>query len=140
MKVDWEENALKNFKKDFQLTIEEACFATNYIPKHIILDKTRNIHSYVVFCTLNNKKLIGTYFSISNDFNFDLIELIKIQFSCLDRPLFILFKNSNGEIISVEGNVIREFLLNNDITWVVNYIKKVAVPFKLFADQIKLEL
>jgi hypothetical protein len=140
MKVAWEIDVLKNFKKDFKLNIEEACFATNYIPKHIILDKTRNIHSYVVFGTLENKKLTGTFFSISNNFISDLIELIKVQFSSLDRPLFFLLKNSIGEIMTIEGNLIREFLLNNDSNGVIEYIEEEAIPFEIIANQIKMEL
>jgi hypothetical protein len=140
MTVAWEKEVLKNFKKYFNLNIEEACFSTNYIPKHIILDKTRNIHSYVVFGKLEKDKLIGSFFSISNSFIGDLIELVKAQFSSLDRPLFFLIQNSAGKLISIEGNLIREFILENGTDGVIDYIENEAIPFEIIANQIKMEL
>jgi hypothetical protein len=137
---DWEKEEIESIKRNYKLTIEEACFAKGFIPKHIILDKTRNIHSYIVFGKLEDKSISGTYFSISGNSIIDLTELVKIQYSSLDRPLFFVLKNNDGEIISIEGNVIRKHLLNEGGHEVIQYIKRESVPFESVVKLIKMEL
>ncbi|WP_052752890.1 hypothetical protein [Kordia zhangzhouensis] len=75
------------FKSKYKINIEEANFSTGWIPKYILLDRTRNIHSYAVF--VNS-------IEISKE---ELIEYSKIRYSSLDRPLFI-FHYKHDETLS----------------------------------------
>ena len=47
---DFEEKILAKLRKDYRLKIEDANFAKGLIPVKILLDGTRNIHSYLVLC------------------------------------------------------------------------------------------
>jgi len=87
---DIESNIINLLKSQYKLKIEEANFAKGLIPKYILLDRTRNIHSYIV-PTLVQDKIIETYYNVSC--KSDTLELLyKLQFSSLDRPLFLVFK------------------------------------------------
>lgn len=83
---------IKYFKSKYKLNIEKACFSKGWIPNYIILDRTRNIHSYCVF-------IFQEDFTFTNDFvNNDLIEFSKIRYSSLDRPLFVFLISKNLKI------------------------------------------
>ena len=96
--IDRDLKLIKHFKLKYKLNIEKACFSKGWIPKYIILDRTRNIHSYCVFIFQDD-------FTFTNDFiNKDLIEFSKIRYSSLDRPLFIFLisKNLNIKFFEIE--------------------------------------
>ncbi len=80
-------NIINYFKIHYKINIEEANFSKGWIPKYILLDRTRNIHSYAVF--VNS-------IEISKE---ELIEYSKIRYSSLDRPLFI-FHYKHDETLS----------------------------------------
>ena len=89
---------IQHFKSKYQLNIEQACFSKGWIPNYIILDRTRNIHSYCVFIFQDD-------FTFTNDFiNKDLVEFSKIRYSTLDRPLFIFLisKELNIKFFEIE--------------------------------------
>ena len=101
---------IQHFKSKYQLNIEQACFSKGWIPNYIILDRTRNIHSYCVF-------ILQDDFTFTNDFiNKDLIEFSKIRFSTLDRPLFIFLisKELNIKFFEIEEfkNLLEEKKIN----------------------------
>ena len=123
---------LQHFKSKYRLNIEEACFSGGWIPNHIILDRTRNIHSYCVFIFQDD-------FTFTNDFiNKDLIEFSKIRFSTLDRPLFIFLisKELNIEFFEIEEfkNLLEEEKLNK-----LN-LNKLWIDFDSMSSAIKSEL
>jgi hypothetical protein len=90
--IDRDLELIKHFKSKYKLNIEKACFSTGWIPNYIILDRTRNIHSYCVF-------IFQEDFTFTNDFiNKDLIEFSKIRYSSLDRPLFIFLISNDLNI------------------------------------------
>jgi hypothetical protein len=101
---------IQHFKSKYQLNIEQACFSKGWIPNYIILDRTRNIHSYCVFIFQDD-------FTFTNDFiNKDLIEFSKIRYSNLDRPLFIFLisKELNIKFFEIEEfkNLLEEKKIN----------------------------
>ena len=69
----------KNFYNQFKMKLEVACFSNGYIPKYIILDRTRNIHSYLVFIYLSKGKFSCRYFSPKSNPLDDILEILKIQ-------------------------------------------------------------
>lgn len=136
----FEEKVINSLYQKYKLTVEEACFAKGWIPKHIILDRTRNIHSYIVFADYSNKVFKGRYFQSISSFQEDVIELVKIQYSKLDRPLFILYKHEDGAIYCIESNEIREHILNNRQVEISEYIVNASVNFDNIVDTIKTQL
>jgi hypothetical protein len=88
-------NTIALIKKQYKLNIELASFQKGFIPNYILLDKTRNIHSYIVVADYDNSTIGGYYFNKDIDFNSILIELLKIQYSTLDRPLFLILNSKN---------------------------------------------
>lgn len=120
------------FRLKYKLKIEEACFSRGWIPNHIILDKTRNIHSYCVFFFQDD-------FTFTNNFiNKDLIELSRIKYSSLDRPLFI-FKISGD--LSIKFFEIDEFknLLEQKELNELN-LERLWIDFDSMFSKIKSEL
>ena len=102
---------IKHFKSKYKLNIEKACFSKGWIPNYIILDRTRNIHSYCVFIFQDD-------FTFTQKFiNQDLIEYSKIRYSSLDRPLFIFLISSDFNIKFFEieefKNLVENQMLNN---------------------------
>ncbi len=134
-------NTLNIIKKKYKLNIELASFCSGYIPQYILLDKTRNIHSYMVFSEIVNSSFKGSYFDRKSDFKDILLELLKIQYSTLDRPVFFII-NSNGNIQAIECGSIREFLLenNSDLENIENFIINESVSFDDIIKQVKREL
>jgi hypothetical protein len=98
-------------KNKYRLNIELASFAKGNIPKYILLDKTRNIHSYLVFASIVNNHIVGDYFGNGGDFKNFILELLRLQYSTLDRPVFLIV-DVESEMKIIECNVIREFLIN----------------------------
>lgn len=109
-----EQKIIVTLKKRFKLKIEEACFASGSIPKLIILDRTRNIHSYLIICKKDKNNLLSSQFLHGYNLEKNLIEITKIQYSSLDRPLFLVYKNeSDKSIKAIEVFEIRELFLND---------------------------
>jgi hypothetical protein len=132
---------INKLKSNYKLKIEEACFSTEWIPKHILLDKTRNIHSYFVFATYNDNEYKGRYFTDDNYFENQITELIKTQYSSLDRPLFLIIKDENDNLLSIEGSFIREFILEKKKNQKIkNFISSEVVSFDEIINKIKKEL
>ncbi|NMH24923.1 hypothetical protein [Flavobacterium solisilvae] len=136
-----EDLVLNKLKSNYKLKIEEACFSTEWIPKHILLDRTRNIHSYFVFATNNENEYEGRYFTNKNQFENQVMELIKTQYSSLDRPLFFVFMDKNDNLLSIEGSLIREFILEKKKSQTIkNFISNEVVSFNEIINKIKKEL
>lgn len=132
---------IDELKSNYKLKIEEACFSTDWIPKHILLDRTRNIHSYFIFATFYKNIYKGRYFNNDNNFENDIIELIKTQYSKLDRPLFLIIQDENYHLLGIEASTIREFILENkQIQTIKNFISNNAIGLLEIISQIKLEL
>ena len=130
--IDKEFELLKHVKFKYKLNIEKACFATGWIPKYIILDRTRNIHSYCVF-------IFEDEFSFTTNFiNSNLEEYYKIRYSALDRPLFIFLISENFNIKFFEINDYKN-LVNNQILNKEN-LNKLWVNFDSMSSLIKSEL
>jgi len=109
-----EQKIIVTLKKRFKLKIEEACFASGSIPKLIILDRTRNIHSYLIICKKDKNNLLSSQFLHGYNLEKNLIEITKIQYSSLDRPLFLVYKNeSDKSIKAIEVSEIRELFLHD---------------------------
>ncbi len=132
----FENDIIKDIKAQYKLNIEEACFASGWIPKHIILDRTRNIHSYIIFTSLLKKHFCGRYFSKPETFYENIIQLVRTQYSKLDRPLFILTTTDQNNFLCIEGNVIREYMLTNSSE--KNIMKYVISELKSFDEIVKI--
>lgn len=106
--------------KLYRLKFEEANFAKGFIPPKILLDGTRNIHSYYVICNHEEGKLKSRFW---NDDNFEqnIKSILAVQYSDLDRPLFFIYYN-NKNLMVIEGNQLREMLIENPHADIYNYI------------------
>lgn len=139
--IEFEKNIIINLKKSYKLNIEEACFAKDWVPFHIILDRTRNIHSYLVFASFSNNNYSGRYFTNPKTFGQDILSLIRTQYSQLDRPLFIITKMSNQVLSCIEGNIVREYILGkSDLNDVKKFISEQSIDFEQVVKSIKSEL
>lgn len=133
-------NLIEEIRNQYKINIERASFANGFIPRHIVLDRTRNIHSYLTFIKITSNKIIGEYFTQINDFITPLLELIRIQYSQLDRPLFFLYVNDMGDIRGIESNQIRLYLLENGSKDIILFITNNSIPGPNLFKQIKSEL
>lgn len=95
---------IDRLKTDFNLKIEEACFSKGYIPKFILLDRSRNIHSYIIPCHINDGELTSSYWN-SLSFDESIIQFLRVQYSQLDRPLFFVYEQKNAVMIIESGEV-----------------------------------
>ena len=103
-------------KSNYRLKIEDASFAFDWIPRYVLLDRTRNIHSYLVPCYVNNGLI---YADVEKEYDLSsiIVNLVKAQYSQLDRPLFFIISDEYIKNIKViEGNEIRDMLLEHTIT------------------------
>lgn len=103
---------INQISKMYRLHIESACFANTNIPKFILLDRTRNIHSYIIPCRIINNHMECSYKN-GKTFSTSVINLLKIQYSQLDRPIFLLFEDQNKSLKILEGNYLREKILED---------------------------
>lgn len=134
---DFEKEINTQLCKQIRLRIEQACFATGYIPNYILLDSTRNIHSYIEYCNYQNGKLFSSHWdSESND---GLINLLRTQYSQLDRPLFFIFK-IDGVFRAIESSPIREHLLENRDNNISQFFIEHSDPLREIIPQIIQEL
>lgn len=117
---EFENKECHSLAQKFKLHFEDAIFAKGLIPKKVLLDNTRNIHSYWVFCKYSDGTLISNYWQ-ENSFVDSLKSLLSVQYSELDRPLFFIFNLDNKYKI-IEGNEIREEILANPNLDLTDYI------------------
>lgn len=99
-------NILNILQKKYKLKIEKANFANGYIPSYILLDRTRNIHSYLVPVSKEIADILTDYLS-------HLKEYYKVQYSQLDRPLFLLFENDDS-IDFLDISNLKKYLKNEE--------------------------
>ena len=116
----FEEKILAKLRKDYRLKIEDANFAKGLIPVKILLDGTRNIHSYLVLCEKKEYFLESSYWN-KEDFNTNIKSMLSLQYSDLDRPLFFIYFENN-KLMLIEGNDIRETILENPNSDIFEYM------------------
>ena len=126
-------------KKQYRLNIELACFSSGYIPKYVLLDRTRNIHSYIVFCRKEKNDIISSFWEQGKLIN-GLVDMLKAQFSKLDRPLFFIIQENEKVLKVIEGNYIREELLRKSNINIENFLLSESVNFQDIILNIKSEL
>ena len=108
-------------KKEYRLKLEPVSFPNHTIPRFILLDRTRNIHSYFAFCRNKNNMLESSHWN-ANEMVVGLTKLIQTQHSELDRPLFIVIQNKGSSLKIIEGNRIRERLLEYGSAGLESYL------------------
>jgi hypothetical protein len=134
-----EQKIIFTLKKRFKLKIEEACFASGSIPKLIILDRTRNIHSYLIICKKDKNNLFSSQFLHGSNLEKNLIEITRIQYSALDRPLFLIYKNeSDKSIKAIEVSEIKELFLQDKFSRINLF--QLEIDFDKVSPLIKQEL
>jgi hypothetical protein len=138
--IQYSKDLITKIYTKYKIKIEEACFSKGFIPKHIILDRTRNIHSYVTFVQFEKNRISGDLFEYSKDFLLPLVEYVKIQYSQLDRPLFFIFLDDSGEVSSIDACEIRIHLLEHGGTKIINFINTNKINGQHLFTQIKNEL
>ena len=107
-----ESDIISSLRLNYNLKLIEASFSKGYISKYILLDRTKNIHSYYELGTLDKNKIISRLFTnkkIDNVF----VELSKIQYSTLDRPSFLILRDRGGVLHIIDIADIRILLLEN---------------------------
>lgn len=141
MKVNLEIEAelCSELKSKYRLNIEKACFAQNYIPNYILLDSTRNIHSYIEFCILESGHLYSIHWS-KGDMLKGLVRVLQVQTSQLDRPLFFIYKDETETYKVIESNLIKEQILEGESANTEDFIIKNSDIFSEILPQIKREL
>ncbi|MBP5721360.1 MAG: hypothetical protein J6W82_09910 [Bacteroidales bacterium] len=107
---EYEASLCQKLRSKYKINIEKASFSTASIPNYIILDSTRNIHSYVEFCKIEKEQLVSSHWDIKDQLR-GVLSVIQTQYSQLDRPLFFMFPDENGVFYSIESSVVREHLL-----------------------------
>lgn len=127
---------INTLESKYKLKLEKSCFSKGWIPNYLILDKTRNIHSYVTFFFLENHKLY-TETSFIPDINEVCKELYKIKFSTLQRPLFIIIEEENN-LKMVEIDDFKENIIKNEII-TINNLKAKLIDCELIIPLIKNE-
>lgn len=126
-------------KTKYKFKIENACFASGSIPKLILLDRTRNIHSYIILCKKSKNNLLSSQFLHGFDLEKNLIEITRIQYSSLDRPLFLIYKEkSDGSLKAIEVSEIKELFLQNKLS--SENLFQLEMDFDEVATLIKQEL
>lgn len=140
MTIENFENSMRTFiKKQYRWNLESISFPNKQIPKFILLDKTRNIHSYFVFCRNKHNLLESTNWQ-TNNMPTSLTQIIKTQFSELDRPLFLVIQDEDASLRIIEGNIIREKLLNDKNDNIVSFLLSESDYFHDVANKISKEL
>lgn len=135
---NFEEKIISKLKHDYRLKIEDANFAKGLIPVKILLDRTRNIHSYIVVCEKEGNIIESPYWD-ENNFVTNLKSMLALQFSDLDRPLFFIFESEN-KLKTIEGNCLREAILENQNMDINKYILDNSFLFNDIITRIHKEL
>lgn len=134
-----EKKILTILKEKYRFKIEDACFATGFIPKLILLDRTRNIHSYIILCAKKEDSLLSSQFEKNTDLVSNLISFSKIQFSALDRPLFLIFMDEEQDTLkTIELSKVKELFLQEEFS--ISNLFNLTIDFDQVAPLIKQEL
>lgn len=115
IRTDFENRLSQKLKDSYKLRMDIANFATSFIPRDILLDRTRNIHSYMLFCEVKKGKIYSSYWD-QNSMKNIILNFLRTQYSSLDRPLFFVMQNEDQSIHIIESTIVREELLNNPST------------------------
>lgn len=126
-------------KKKYRLNLEPVSFPNCKIPKYILLDRTRNIHSYFLFCRNKNNVLESTNWNTAN-ITIRLTQIVQTQYSELDRPLFLVIQDKDLSLKIIEGNTIREKLLENGSDHLENFLLTESEPLNDILIKISKEL
>ena len=118
--IEIENKECLSIAQKFKLHFEDANFAKGFIPKKVLLDSTRNIHSYWVFCKYKDGALSSNYWQPYSSID-SIKSMLSVQYSELDRPLFFIFNRDNKYKI-IEGNELREKILANPKLDITDYI------------------
>lgn len=136
----FEQSFLEDLKEKFHFKLELVnCFPNQWIPKYILLDKTRNIHSYYVLCKQDGSFLASSMWdkeSIKNS----IIRIVATEYSEMDRTLFFLIKKKSGRVLIAEGNAIRESLLESETSDISQLVLSNAYDFSESVNFITSEL
>jgi hypothetical protein len=133
--IEFENRECHTLSTKYKLNIEDANFAKGFIPRKIILDRTRNIHSYLVICKCVDDFLWSNYWE-KDTFTASIKSMLAVQYSELDRPLFFIFSIENRCRI-IEGNELREAILDDPKIDINQYILSNA--YNLFDMIIKIK-
>jgi len=128
---NFELDLLNQVKRKHKIKIEKACFSKGWIPQYIILDKTRNIHSYCVF-------IYNDFFNNSTKFIDAIIEYYKVHYSQLDRPIFIFSISKDKDLLFLDIREIRNLMIKNKLNFF--NVKNLFIKFDYVAPKIKAEL
>lgn len=137
--VEFENTECSALSKKYRLHFEDAVFAQGLIPRKLLLDGTRNIHSYFVFCKYENENIYSAYWS-NNNFKRNIKRILALQYSDLDRPLFFVYRDKDNKYKTIEGGEIREALLDKPAMDVTSYIISNSYPLIDLICNIKKEL
>lgn len=139
MEVGFEQAFFEALKRKYKLRIEEANFAGENIPKYLLLDSTRNIHSYLILCCEHQGMLLSNYWDGINAKK-QIVKLLRIQYSQLDRPLFFFLKLEGGETRIIESEVMRYELLQSPDCDIMEFMMDMSEPMSGVLSKIKNEL
>lgn len=128
----------EELSEKFRLKLDTVSFPNPYLPYHILLDRTRNIHSYFL---LSRYTKGGFQYEESNEPFLDyLIGSLRAQLSEMDRPFFILIQKAASKYDVIEGNEVREFILENGCGNLEKFLLKESIPLSDILPLIRKEL
>ena len=135
----YEEEIVLNLRNKYKLKIEVASFAKGLIPNYILLDRTRNIHSYIIICKKSEECFTSVYFNHNYNLEKNLMDISRIQYSELGRPLFLIYEELNSNNLKViDVSEIKELLLTKKFS--VKNLFQLEIDFDQVAPIIKEEL
>lgn len=105
---------ISGIQNDYKIKLHEACFSKGEIPRFIILDRTRNIHSYMDFYDYPSQTLRGETLKSGDEIKEKLIKFCQIQYSTLDRPFFLHVQNHNDSYL-IDVSDLRITALNGEL-------------------------
>lgn len=135
----YEAEMCSSLRKKYRLNIEKASFSTNSIPNYILLDSTRNIHSYLEFCQKDGNNLVSAHWGLQDQLK-GVLSVVRTQYSQLDRPLFFIFPDEKGTLYIIESSDVREHLLEDRDEQVTSFMIDNADKFQDMFKQIHDEL
>lgn len=135
----YEAEMCSSLRKKYRLNIAKASFSTNSIPNYILLDSTRNIHSYLEFCQKDGNNLVSAHWGLQDQLK-GVLSVVRTQYSQLDRPLFFIFPDEKGTLYIIESSDVREHLLEDRDDQVTSFMIANADKFQDMFKQIYDEL
>ena len=120
-----EKSIITSLHLNYNLKLIEASFSEGYISKYILLDRTRNIHSYYELAEIVDDDLINRLF-INHKIENVFLELSRIQYSTLDRPSFLIIRNKVGVLQIINIADVRRLFLKNKFSF--NSVSNLMIP------------